>query len=149
VSEAPLPDGVPAGKPPGALEPVQPAGWPRGSGYAHAMAGTGRIVCVAGQIGWDPVTREIVSPDFPAQVEQALRNVAAVLAAAGARPEHTARMTWYITDRAAYLAAAREIGAAYRGIFGRHYPAMSVVVVRELLDEGARVEIEATAILSG
>jgi enamine deaminase RidA (YjgF/YER057c/UK114 family) len=129
------------------LETIQPDGWQRGSGYAHGIAGHGRIICIAGQIGWDPRTQQLVSADFAAQAAQALRNVAAVLTAAGARAEHTARMTWYIADRAAYLAAARDIGAAYRQLFGRHYPAMSVVVVSALLDEGALVEIEATAIV--
>jgi enamine deaminase RidA (YjgF/YER057c/UK114 family) len=131
------------------LTPVTPESWPRGSGYAHGMSGHGRVVCIAGQVGWDPLTERIVSADFAGQVEQALANVAAVLEAAGARPEHTARMTWYITDRAAYLAAARQIGAAYRRIFRNHYPAMSVVVVAGLIEDGALVEIEATAIVPG
>jgi enamine deaminase RidA (YjgF/YER057c/UK114 family) len=129
------------------LETIMPAGWKRGSGYAHGVAGHGRIICTAGQIGWDPRSLELVAPDFARQAEQALTNVAAVLHAAGARPEHTARMTWYITDRQAYLDAAGEIGTVWRRIFGRHYPAMSVVIVAGLLEEGALVEIEATAIV--
>jgi enamine deaminase RidA (YjgF/YER057c/UK114 family) len=126
---------------------VQPPGWPRGAGYAHGTTAGGRLVFTAGQIGWDPITRRIVSPDFAAQAAQALANVAAVIAAAGARPDHVKRMTWYISDRQAYLNAQREVGAAYREHFGRHYPAMSVVVVNALLDEGALVEIEATAVI--
>jgi enamine deaminase RidA (YjgF/YER057c/UK114 family) len=130
----------------GGAAPIHPDGWPRGAGYAHGMAASGRIILTAGQIGWDPVTQRLVSPEFAAQAEQALRNVATVVEAAGARPEDVVRMTWFITDRAAYLAAARDIGIAYRDIFGKHYPAMSVVVVAGLLEEGALVEIEATAI---
>jgi enamine deaminase RidA (YjgF/YER057c/UK114 family) len=141
----PKPEPQPQPRPP--LTPASPDGWPRGSGYAHGTSGHGRVICTAGQIGWNPLTQRLVSAGFAAQVEQALENVAAVLRAAGARPAHTARLTWYITDRAAYLGAAREIGAAYRRIFGNHYPAMSVVVVAGLLEEGAMVEIEATAIV--
>jgi enamine deaminase RidA (YjgF/YER057c/UK114 family) len=129
------------------LEAVHPDGWPRGSGYSHAMAAEGRILCVAGQVGWDPVTQQVVPGGFVAQAEQALRNVAAILAAAGARPEHAARMTWYITDRQAYLDGLRDVGAAYRRIFGNHYPAMSVVVVSGLIEPGALLEIEVTAIV--
>lgn len=128
------------------LTTITPEGWPRGAGYAHAVAGTGRIVCLAGQIGWDPVTHALPS-DFAAQAEQALANVAALLNAAGAGPEQLARLTWYITDRAAYLNAQEEVGEAYRRQLGRNYPAMAVVVVAALLEPGALLEIEATAIL--
>lgn len=128
------------------IELITPDGWPRGVGYAHGTAARGRIVCVAGQIGWDPVTRTLVSPDFAAQAAQALANVAAVLHAADGRAEDILRMTWYITDRSAYIAAQHDIGAAWRSLFGTHYPAMSVVFVSALLEPGALVEIEATAV---
>jgi enamine deaminase RidA (YjgF/YER057c/UK114 family) len=126
---------------------VSPEGWPRGAGYSHGTVARGRIVFTAGQIGWDPVTMRIGSRDFGAQVAQALDNVLAVLRAAGADPAHVTRMTWFITDRAAYTGAQHAIGAAWRERFGRHYPAMSVVIVAGLLDAGALVEIEATAVI--
>ena len=126
---------------------IQPDGWPRPKGYANGMSAEGRVIAVAGQVGWDPLTGRMVSDDFAAQTAQALRNVAAVLAAAGAGPAHVVRLTWYITDRDAYLAAAAPIGTAYREVFGRHYPAMSVVVVAALIEAGAKVEIEATAVV--
>jgi enamine deaminase RidA (YjgF/YER057c/UK114 family) len=126
---------------------VRPEGWPRPAGYANAVVASGRIVMVAGQVGWDPVTRRFASDDFAAQTTQALRNVAAVLGAAGASPTDVVRLTWYVTDRAAYLAARSAIGPAYRAVFGEHYPAMSVVVVAGLLEPGAKLEIEATAVV--
>jgi enamine deaminase RidA (YjgF/YER057c/UK114 family) len=124
-----------------------PEGWAKPSGYANGIAATGRLVFVAGQIGWNPVTGEFETDDFAAQTGQALRNVAAVLDAAGAGPEHVVRMTWYVTDKAAYLASRREIGSAWREVMGRHYPAMAVVVVSALIEDRARVEIEATAVV--
>lgn len=126
---------------------IEPDGWPRGVGYAHGTSAHGRIVCVAGQVGWDPLTQQIVAPDFAGQARQALANVAAVLRAGGARPEDVVRMTWYITDKRGYHGAQREIGAAYREHFGRHYPAMAVVIVAGLIEDGALVEIEATAVV--
>lgn len=126
---------------------LEPPGWAAPRGYAHGVAAEGRLVLTAGQIGWDPSTCAFSSDEFAAQAEQALRNVAAVLAEAGAEPHHLVRMTWFVTDRSAYLAAAREIGVAYRSLFGRHYPAMSVVVVTGLLEPRALVEIEATAVV--
>jgi enamine deaminase RidA (YjgF/YER057c/UK114 family) len=130
------------------LESLTPDGWPRGAGYSHGIAGRGRLVWVAGQVGWDPLSQQIVSDDFAAQVDQALGNVIAILAAAGAAPSDTARMTWFITDRSAYLQSLKEIGAAWRRHFHNHYPAMSVVVVPALLETGALVEIEATALIA-
>lgn len=127
----------------------QPAGWAPPRGYANAVSARGRLVVTAGQIGWDPATGEILSDDFAEQAGQALRNVEAALRAAGAEPRHLVRLTWFVTDREGYLGASREIGEAYRGIFGRHYPAMSVVVVAALLEPRARVEIEATAVVPG
>ena len=126
---------------------LQPAGWSAPSGYAHGVAAEGYTVFVAGQIGWNPVTSRFESDDFVAQVAQALRNVVAVLQAGGAEPRHIVRMTWFITDKPAYLSARREIGRAYRDIIGRHFPAMSVVVVSALIEDQAMVEIEATAVV--
>jgi len=125
---------------------VQPAGWPRPKGYAHATCALGATVFVSGQIGWDEGGR-FVAPDIAGQTHQALSNVVAVLAAAGARPEHVARMTWYVVDKREYLDAQGAIGDAYREVMGRHFPAMSVVEVRALVEDAARVEIEATAVI--
>lgn len=125
---------------------LQPAGWARPRGYASGVAAEGRLVFVAGQIGWDENQR-FVSDDLAAQARQALFNVVAVLAEAGARPEHLVRLTWYVTSRDEYNASLAEIGSAYRELFGRHYPAMSVVVVAGLLEPRAKVEIEATAVV--
>jgi enamine deaminase RidA (YjgF/YER057c/UK114 family) len=128
---------------------LQPPGWSRASGYAHGVATTGRVVAVSGQVGWDPATEEFASDDLVAQVRQALANVVAVLREGGAEPRHLVRLTWYVTDRTAYLAARRGIGAVYRDVLGRHYPAMTLVVVAGLLEDRARVEIEATAVVPG
>jgi enamine deaminase RidA (YjgF/YER057c/UK114 family) len=125
---------------------LQPTGWAPARGYANGVAASGRQVFVAGQIGWDEQQR-IVSDDFAAQTRQALANIVAVLVTAGARPEHLVRLTWYVTRRDEYNAALTEIGAAYRELIGRHYPAMSVVVVAALLEPRAKVEIEATAVV--
>lgn len=124
-----------------------PEGWAKPIGYANGIAARGRLIFVAGQIGWNPATCQFETDDFAAQTEQTLRNVAAVLREAGAGPEHIARMTWYITDKPAYLAARRDIGRAWREILGRVYPAMAVVVVSALIEDRARVEIEATAVV--
>jgi enamine deaminase RidA (YjgF/YER057c/UK114 family) len=127
------------------LTALQPPGWPAPRGYANGMMGEGRIVLVGGQIGWDAEGR------FPeglvAQVRQALRNIVAVLREAGAGPEHVGRMTWYVTDMAAYRACLRELGPAYREVMGRNFPAMALVQVVALVEPEALVEIEATAIL--
>jgi enamine deaminase RidA (YjgF/YER057c/UK114 family) len=128
------------------METLQPPGWPRPRGYVNGIAAEGRLVFVAGQIGWDE-TGSFPAEDVAGQVRQTLRNVLAVLAEAGAGPEHVARMTWYVTDRDAYLADPTGIGQAYRDVMGRHYPAMSVVQVTALVEAGAKVEIEATAVV--
>jgi enamine deaminase RidA (YjgF/YER057c/UK114 family) len=128
-------------------EILLPEGWAKPSGYANGIAASGRLVFVAGQIGWNPATCEIETDDFAAQTEIALRNVAAVLRAAGAGPEHIVRMTWYITDKSAYLAARRDIGRAWREVFGKYYPAIAAVVVSALIEDRAKVEIEATAVV--
>jgi enamine deaminase RidA (YjgF/YER057c/UK114 family) len=127
-------------------EILQPPGWARPRGYANGVAATGRQVYVAGQIGWDAEQR-FASDDFAAQVRQALANVVAVLGCAGAGPEHLVRMTWYVTSRDEYNSALPEIGAAYRELIGKNFPAMSVVVVAALLEPRAKVEIEATAVV--
>lgn len=130
------------------FEVLQPAGWAAPKGYANGIAATGRYVFVAGQIGWDE-TCKLVGDDFVAQVEQALRNIVAVLAEANGTPGHIARLTWYVTDKAEYVAKQREIGDAYRRVLGKHFPAMTLIVVAGLLEPGAKVEIEATAVLPG
>ena len=126
-------------------EILQPPGWPRPKGYANGVSAHGRLVFTAGQVGWD------AQGNFPdtlaGQVELALGNVMAVLAEAGGVPEHLVRLTWFITDRRAYLDAQAEIGAAYRRVLGRHYPAMSLVEVSALVESKALVEIEATAVI--
>lgn len=129
------------------IQVIQPEGWLAPHGYSNGMVATGRIVTIAGQIGWNPHTGAMISDDFAAQVAQALRNVVVILERAGAKPEHLVRMTWYITDRAAYMSARGDIGEAYREIVGRHFPAMSMVIVYGLIEPDADVEIEATAIV--
>ena len=127
---------------------LQPPGWPEPRGYANGVEASGRLVFVAGQIGWDE-TGAFVSDTLAGQLEQALRNVVAVLAEAGAGPEHVVRLTWFVTSRDEYLSARKVIGASYKEIVGRHYPAMSVVVVSALVEERAKIEIEATALVPG
>jgi enamine deaminase RidA (YjgF/YER057c/UK114 family) len=126
---------------------LNPPGWAPAKGYANGIVAAGETVFVAGQVGWNPVTGIVETDDFVEQVRQTLLNIRAVLAEAGARPEHVVRLTWYVTDRAAYLENPKQIGAAYRDVFGRHFPAMAVVVVAGLVEDGAKVEIEATAVL--
>ncbi|CAN5609981.1 RidA family protein [soil metagenome] len=125
---------------------LQPPGWPRPKGYANGVVASGRLVFVAGQIGWDASSR-VVSDDLAAQVRQALENTVAVLAEAGAKPEHVTRMTWYILDRDDYKRQQGAIGAAYREVMGRHFPAMAVLEVKGLMEDGAKVEIETTAVV--
>ena len=128
------------------FETLQPKGWASPQGYANGIAVEGRLVFIAGQIGWDAEAR-IVSDDFVAQAEQALKNIVTVLAEAGGAPHHLTRLTWYITDKAAYIARRKEVGDAYRRVIGKHFPAMALLVVAGLLEEGAQVEIEATAVI--
>lgn len=125
---------------------LQPDGWPRPRGYANGISAAGRQVFVAGMIGWDAEGR-IVGPDIVSQTRQALLNIVEVLALDGAQPQDVVRLTWYVTDRAAYIAAAEQIGGVYREVIGRHFPAMSVVEVSALMEPGAVVEIEATAVV--
>ena len=128
------------------MQLLHPKNWAPTSGFSNGVAAEGRQVFVAGQIGWN-ASQKIVSDDFVAQVEQALRNVVAVLAEADARPEHLVRLTWYITDKREYLARSSEVGTAYRRVIGRHFPAMTLVQVAALLEERAKVEIESTAVV--
>ena len=130
------------------MRALQPPGWPRARGYAHGIEASGRLVVTAGQIGWGP-DGGFPSSELAGQVRQALENVIAVLAEAGAGPEHVVRLTWYVTSREEYLAAQREIGEAYRAVMGRHFPAMAVVAVAGLMEADAKVEIEATAVVPG
>jgi len=126
---------------------LQPDGWPRPSGYSSGVLAHGRQVFIAGQVGWNPCSGRFESADLVAQVTQALKNVLAVLAQANGRPEHIARMTWYLTSRAEYVAHLKEIGAAYRAVMGKHFPAMTAVEVSALIETQAKVEIEATAVI--
>lgn len=125
---------------------LQPPGWARPRGYSNGVAATGRTVCVSGMIGWDG-QGVFHTDDFAGQVRQALQNIVEVLAEADARPEHITRMTWYVLDKREYVAAYKEIGAAYRAIIGAHYPAMTAVQVVALIEDRARVEIEVTAVV--
>jgi enamine deaminase RidA (YjgF/YER057c/UK114 family) len=136
----------PTSGPASGLRPVNPAGWPQPKGYANGMTGRGRLVFVAGQIGWTS-EQIFATDDFVGQFEQALHNTAAVLEAAGARPEHIARMTWYIIDKREYLARLPEIGRCWRQIIGRHFPAMALVQVVALVEDRAKIEIETTALV--
>jgi enamine deaminase RidA (YjgF/YER057c/UK114 family) len=128
------------------MQALNPPGWPTPRGYTNGIAAEGTVIFVAGQVGWT-ATGRFETDDFAGQARQALENIRDVLAVAGARPEHVARMTWYVTDRREYLARLQDVGRAYREVMGRHYPAMTLVEVRALLEDGAKVEIEATAVL--
>jgi enamine deaminase RidA (YjgF/YER057c/UK114 family) len=125
---------------------LQPPHWPAPRGYSNGIAATGRLIFVAGQVGWDAQGR-FDTTSLAAQVQQALENVCAVLAEAGAKAEHIVRLTWFVTSRAEYLSQLKEIGVAYRAVMGRHFPVMSVVQVVALMEAQAKVEIEATAVL--
>jgi enamine deaminase RidA (YjgF/YER057c/UK114 family) len=128
------------------MQILQPPGWPRPRGYANGVATEGRLVFVAGQIGWD-ATGRVVSDDLVEQLRQTLENTLAVLREGGAGPQHVARMTWYVIDKREYLARAPELGEVYRALMGRHYPAMAVVEVKGLIEDRAKVEIETTAVV--
>ena len=126
---------------------IHPDAWPPPKGYANAVAATGRVIYVAGQVGWNPLTGQFESDEMVAQVRRALQNIVEVLRAAGAEPRHLTRLTWFITSKAEYVAGRVAIGVAYREVMGRHYPAMSLLVVSALLEDRAKVEIEATAVV--
>jgi len=127
---------------------LQPAAWPRPRGYSNGIVASGRQIFVAGQVGWDAQCR-FNSERLADQVRQALENICTVLAQAQAGPEHIVRLTWYLTSRDEYYAQLVDIGAAYRAVMGKNYPAMSVVQVVALMEARAKVEIEATAVVPG
>ncbi|WP_158967764.1 RidA family protein [Chachezhania sediminis] len=126
---------------------VQPEGWAPALGYANGMLMADGTLHIAGQIGWD-AQKKFVSKDFIAQMEQALKNIVAIVEAAGGTVEDIGRLTWYVTDKAEYLARQREVGEAYRRVLGRHFPAMSMLVIQALVEDDALVEIEATAYIA-
>jgi enamine deaminase RidA (YjgF/YER057c/UK114 family) len=129
----------------GQHEMLQPPGWPAPKGYANGIKARGEFVFVGGMVGWD--ANEKFPKGFVPQAKQALENILAVLVEGGARPEHVVRMTWYVLDMDEYLAARRELGAAYRDVMGDHFPAMALVQVGRLFEPEARLEIEATAVV--
>jgi enamine deaminase RidA (YjgF/YER057c/UK114 family) len=125
---------------------LQPAGWAPAKGFSNGVAAEGRLIFVAGQVGWS--ARQVFeSDDLVTQTEQALRNIVAILGEAGGRPEHIVRMTWYVTSKREYMDRQRDIGQAYRQVMGRHFPAMTLVQVVALVEDRAKVEIEATAVV--
>ncbi len=126
---------------------IQPAGWASAKGYANGMLSADGHLFVGGQIGWT-ADQTFEAHDFIGQMKQALLNIRAVVEAAGGVPEDIMRLTWYVTDKAEYVAAQAEVGRAYREVMGRHFPAMAMVVVAGLIEDAARVEIEATAVIS-
>jgi enamine deaminase RidA (YjgF/YER057c/UK114 family) len=128
------------------MQLLNPKHWAKPKGYSNGVAAEGRQVFVAGQVGWDAQQR-FAGDDFVAQTEQALRNIVEVLAEAGAGPEHLVRLTWYVTDKGEYLSRLPEVGQAYRRVIGRHFPAMTLVQVAGLVEDGAKLEIEATAVV--
>ena len=148
--EEPTPDDAarqsPAASSGRGIQRLQPPGWAEPKGYANGVAAEGRLVFVAGQIGWDE-SATFTAHDLVGQARQALKNLLAVLAEAGAGPEHVVRMTWYVTDREEYLANLEGMGGAYRDLMGKHFPAMTMVEVSALVESEARVEIEATAVV--
>jgi enamine deaminase RidA (YjgF/YER057c/UK114 family) len=131
----------------GPHQAILPPGWDKPKGYANAVVASGRQIFVAGQIGWNPANSTFESDGFVDQARQALANIAALLAAAGATPAHLVRLTWYVVDKHEYLANLAAVGSAYRDVLGRNFPAMTLVEVKSLLETRARVEIEATAVL--
>jgi enamine deaminase RidA (YjgF/YER057c/UK114 family) len=128
------------------LKTLLPHGWKPPVGYANGIEASGRIVFVAGQVGWD-AKQVFQSEDLSIQFEQALKNVLAVLAEAGGRPEHICRMTAYCCDKPAYLGARPALGRIWRSLMGKHYPAMSMIFVSDLLDSPGKIELEATAVI--
>ena len=128
------------------LEFLHPQHWKRARGYANGVAGVGRLVFIASQVGWN-AEQQFESRDFVAQVRQALENVVAITREAGGTPAHIARLTWFITDRREYLSRLPEVGEAYRGVMGNHFPAMTMVEVSALMEDKAKVEIEASAVV--
>jgi enamine deaminase RidA (YjgF/YER057c/UK114 family) len=128
------------------MQVILPAGWPRPKGYANGVVASGKTLFIAGMIGWD-TQGQFHSDDFAVQARQALKNLADVLREAGGVPENIVRMTWYVTDKREYLAASREVGQVFREIIGAYNAAMTAVEVKSLMEDRAKVEIEATAVL--
>ena len=128
------------------MQILLPEGWTRPKGYANGVLTEGRLIFVAGLVGWDE-RQNFVSDSFVGQFRQIVLNTLAVLEEGGARPEHIARMTWYVTDRKEYIVNLREIGAVWRELIGPHYPAMAVLEVSSLMEEAAKIEIETTAVI--
>jgi enamine deaminase RidA (YjgF/YER057c/UK114 family) len=128
------------------MQTLQPPGWARPKGFANGIAARGHLVFIAGQVGWTG-QGEWQERSFAGQFRQALQNILDILAQAGGKPEHLVRLTWYVLDKQEYLASLREVGAAYRELMGRHYPTMAVVQVSGLVEDEARLEIEATAVI--
>lgn len=125
---------------------LQPPGWPRAKGYSNGVLASGQTIYVGGMVGWNE--QEIFETnDFAGQFRQVLLNIVAVLQEANAKPEHIVRMTWFIGSKEEYLSSLKDIGAAYRDIIGRHYPAMAVIEVKGFIEDGAKLEIEATAVI--
>jgi enamine deaminase RidA (YjgF/YER057c/UK114 family) len=125
---------------------LHPRGWKQPKGFANGIVAQGRLVFLAGQVGWN-AEQHFDSEDFVAQSRQALANIVALVGEAGGKPEHIVRLTWFVIDKKEYLSRARELGKAYRSVMGRHFPAMSLVQVAALVEDRARVEIEATAVV--
>ena len=130
------------------MQILQPPGWARPKGFSNGISCQGRLVFIGGQIGWSG-QGEWLDRSFAGQFRQALKNILEILAQAGGKPEHLVRLTWYVLDRKEYLASLKELGAAYRELMGRHYPTMAVVQVSGLVEDAARLEIEATAVIPG
>ena len=128
------------------MQILQPPGWARPKGFSNGISCKGRLVFIGGQIGWSG-QGEWIDRSFAGQFRQALKNILEILAQAGGKPEHLVRLTWYVLDRKEYLASLQELGAAYRELMGRHYPTMAVVQVSGLVEDAARLEIEATAVI--
>ncbi len=128
------------------MQVLHPKHWAAAKGFANGIAAEGKQIFVAGQVGWT-ADQVFESDDFVVQTEQALRNIVAVLAEAGARPEHIVRLTWYVTSKQDYISRLRDVGGAYRRVLGRHFPAMTLVQVVALVEDRAKVEIEATAVV--
>jgi len=128
------------------MQILQPPGWAKARGFSNGIAASGRLVFIAGQVGWTGEGKW-EAKDFAGQFRQTLKNILAVLAEANGRPQHIVRLTWYVIDKREYLGAIKEVGAAYRELMGRHYPTMAVVQVGALVEDEAKLEIEATAVV--
>ena len=129
------------------MQTLQPPGWAKPKGYSNGIVTQGRIVFVAGQVGWNSQQEKFEASDFAGQAKQALKNIVAILAEAGARPEHICRMNWYVGDAKEYNASLKELGAAYREVIGKNFPVMTALQVAGFVEAGAKLEIEVTAVL--